>query len=134
MVKSIRTFTHTLSFLDKHLFSRLSRYIYINWGNTSLFIVPGTLPTLKLPMKIHLSSRQQFFSDVVLVLNDHGCKRRAKKLIIISYNIYYIYYVYIYYTCIYILHIQIYVNISIYRLHIYIYIYKTVKSHDIEKI
>ena len=35
--------------------------LYKNWDNTSLFIIPGTLPTLKLPIKIHSSSRQLFF-------------------------------------------------------------------------
>ena len=27
--------------------------LYINWDNTSLFIIPGTRPTLKLPIKSH---------------------------------------------------------------------------------
>ena len=31
--------------------------LYINWANASLFIIPGTLPTLKLPRKTHPSSR-----------------------------------------------------------------------------
>ena len=35
--------------------------LYINWANTSLFIIPGTPPTLKLPIKRHPSSRQLFF-------------------------------------------------------------------------
>ena len=48
----------------------------------SLFIIPGTLPTLKLPVKSHLLSRQMFFSDVVLVLNYYGCKGEAIKLLL----------------------------------------------------
>ena len=30
--------------------------LYINWANTSLFIIPGTFPTLILPVKSDLSS------------------------------------------------------------------------------
>ena len=55
--------------------------LYINWANTSLFIIPGTFSTLKLPIKNHPSSRQLFFSDIVLVLNYHGCQGEATKLI-----------------------------------------------------
>ena len=56
-------------------------YIYVNWDNTSLFIIPSTLPTLKLSTKGHLSSRWLFFSDVVFVSNYHDCKGEAIKLI-----------------------------------------------------
>ena len=38
--------------------------LYINWANTSLFIILGKLPTLNLPIKSHPSLRQLFFSDV----------------------------------------------------------------------
>ena len=55
--------------------------LYINWTNTSLFIIPGTLPTLKLPIKVLPSSRYLFISDVVLVSNYHGCKGETIKLI-----------------------------------------------------
>ena len=34
-------------------------YKYINWANTSLFIIPGTLPTLKLPINSHPSSKKK---------------------------------------------------------------------------
>ena len=53
----------------------------MNWANISLFIIPNTLPTLKLPIKSHPSSRYLFFPDVVLISNYHGCKGRAIKLI-----------------------------------------------------
>ena len=55
----------------------------INWTTTPLFITPGTLPTLDLPIKFHPSSRSLFFLfvDVVLVSNYYGCKREAIKLI-----------------------------------------------------
>ena len=55
--------------------------LYIHWANTSLFIIPGTLLTLKLSIKNHPSSSYLFFSDVVLVSNYHGCKGEAIKLI-----------------------------------------------------
>ena len=48
---------------------------------TLFFIDPGTLLTLKLPIKSYPLSRQKFFSDVVLVSNYHGCKGEAIKLI-----------------------------------------------------
>ena len=35
--------------------------LYINWANTSLFIIPGTLPTLKLPIKSHISIKVAIF-------------------------------------------------------------------------
>ena len=54
---------------------------YINWANTSSFIIPGTLSTLILPAKNNNSSRQLFFSDVVLVSNYYCCKEEAIKLI-----------------------------------------------------
>ena len=44
------------TFLDNN-FSVGYAGLYINWANTSLFIIPGTLPTLKLPIKSLLSSR-----------------------------------------------------------------------------
>ena len=50
--------------------------MYIKWVKTSLFIIPGTLPTLKLPF-----ITEEFFSDVVLVSNYHGCKGEAIILI-----------------------------------------------------
>ena len=53
----------------------------MNWTNISLFIIPNTLPTLKLPIKIHPSSRQSFSLDVVLVSNYHGCKGEEIQLI-----------------------------------------------------
>ena len=57
-------------------------YLCINRANTSLFIIPGTFPTLQLPIKSHPSSRKFFFfSDVVLVSNYHGSKREVIKLI-----------------------------------------------------
>ena len=31
--------------------------LYINWASTSLFIIPDIVPTLKLPIEIHPSSR-----------------------------------------------------------------------------
>ena len=31
--------------------------LYINWANISLFIIPGTPPTLKLPTKSYPPSR-----------------------------------------------------------------------------
>ena len=40
----------------------------ISWANTSLFVNPGTLPTLDLPIKGHPSSRELFF-DVILLSN-----------------------------------------------------------------
>ena len=36
---------------------------------------------MNLPFKIHSSSRLQFFSNVILVSNDHGCKEEAINLI-----------------------------------------------------
>ena len=53
--------------------------LYINWANTSLFIIQGTLPALKIPIKSHPSSRQLFFSDAVSVSNYHGCIGEALK-------------------------------------------------------
>ena len=55
--------------------------LYVNWANTFLFTIPRTLAALKLPIKSHSSSRQLFFSDVVLVSNHHSCKGEATKLI-----------------------------------------------------
>ena len=54
--------------------------LYINWVNT-LFIIPGTLPTLKLPIKCHPSLRQLLFSEVNLVSNYHCRKGEALKSI-----------------------------------------------------
>ena len=53
----------------------------MNWPNTSLFIIPGAHPTLKLPIRSHPSSQKLFFSVVVLVLNYHGWKGAGIKLI-----------------------------------------------------
>ena len=54
----------------------------MNWANISAFIIPSTLPTLKLPTKSHPSSRYLgIFSGVDLVSNYHGCKRETIKLI-----------------------------------------------------
>ena len=55
--------------------------VYINWANTSLFFISGTLPTLKLPIKSHLSSRWLLSSDVVLISSYHSRKGEAIKLI-----------------------------------------------------
>ena len=55
--------------------------VFINWANTSLFTILDPLPTLKLPIKSHPSSRELFFSYVSLVLNYHGFKGEATKLI-----------------------------------------------------
>ena len=70
--------------------------LYINWANTSLFIIVGKHPSLNLPIKSHLSLRELFlfkstykkppfikgaiFSDVILVSNHHGCKVEAINL------------------------------------------------------
>ena len=54
--------------------------LYINWASTSLYIIPGTLPTFNLPIKSH-PSQGSFFSDVVLVSKYHGCEGEATKLI-----------------------------------------------------
>ena len=35
--------------------------LYINWANTSSFIILGEFPTLYLPLKIHSSLRWLFF-------------------------------------------------------------------------
>ena len=54
----------------------------MNWANISAFIIPSTLPTLKLPTKSHPSSRYLgIFSGVDLVSNYRGCKRETIKLI-----------------------------------------------------
>ena len=53
----------------------------MNWVNISSFIIPNTLPTLKLPKKATLHQSSYFFSDVVLVSNYHGCKGKVIKLI-----------------------------------------------------
>ena len=55
--------------------------LHLNSANTSLLIIAGTPSTLKLLIKSHPSSRLQFFSDVVLVSNDHGYKGEEIKLI-----------------------------------------------------
>ena len=55
--------------------------LYISWTNTSFSIIPGTLPTLKLPNKSHLLSREILYSNIVLVSNYHGCKGETTKLI-----------------------------------------------------
>ena len=77
--KVIWAFTHPLS-TKSNDFSKFSKNnnfpvdysgLYTNWANTYSFL---TLPTLKLPIKNHPSSRQLFSSDVVLVSNDHDCK------------------------------------------------------------
>ena len=54
-------------------------YIYINWANTSFSIIPGTILTLKLPIKSQTSPRQLFFSDVVLASHYHGSKGEEKQ-------------------------------------------------------
>ena len=51
--------------------------LYLNWTNTSLFIILGKLPTLNLPPFIKVA----IFSDEILVLNYHGCKEEATNLI-----------------------------------------------------
>ena len=62
--------------------------LYINWANTSLFIILGKLPTLNLPIKSHPSLRQlAIFSDVILVSNYHGCKEEAINYLIPHYLI-----------------------------------------------
>ena len=55
--------------------------LYINWANTSLFVIPGTLPTLNLHLKSQPLSRKLFFSDAVLASNYYGFKGEATKLI-----------------------------------------------------
>ena len=35
--------------------------VYINWLNTSLFIIPGTLPTLNLPIETTTNQVSYFF-------------------------------------------------------------------------
>ena len=44
-------------FLYKFFFSVNYAGLYSNWANISLSIIPNTLPTLKLPIKSHPSSR-----------------------------------------------------------------------------
>ena len=61
-----------------------------NWGNAFLLIIPGTLSTLKLPIKSHCSSRSLFFSDVVLVSNYRDYKKRTNKFNNILYDRYYL--------------------------------------------
>ena len=54
----------------------------MNWANISSFIIPNTLPTLKLPIKRHPSSGSLvFFSGIGFISNYHGCKGEAIKLI-----------------------------------------------------
>ena len=62
--------------------------LYRNWANTSLFIIPGALPTLKLPIKNHPLSRQLDFSDVFLVLNYKLSNYKYQNTIL--YDIYYL--------------------------------------------
>ena len=70
-----KVFEHLLTLIFQYTFSnsfskfsQISNFsvdyagLYINWANASLFIISGsTLPTLKLPIKTHPSSRQLFF-------------------------------------------------------------------------
>ena len=67
-------------FFKKNNFSVDCTVLYANQAKTSIFIIPGTPPTLKLPIKSHASSRQLFFSDVFLISNYHGYKGEAIKL------------------------------------------------------
>ena len=81
-VKSISAFTDEfIQIFQINNFSVDYASLYINWANTSFFIIPVTLRTLKLPIKSHSSSKQQFFTDIVLVSNYYGCKGEAIKLI-----------------------------------------------------
>ena len=96
LVKSILAFTHPLCsiYIASQLEYKIANFfmvnnfsvdqvgLYINWANTSLFIILGKLPTLNLPIKSHPSLRQlAIFSDVILVSNYHGCKEEAINLI-----------------------------------------------------
>ena len=47
---------------------------------TRATLFPGTLPTLNLPIKSHLSSGSCVFRDVILVLNYHSYKEKTKLL------------------------------------------------------
>ena len=60
--------------LGRQFFDRLCGHI--NWANTSLFTISGTLPSWK--ATIYTGG---YFSDVILVSNYHGCKGEAIKLI-----------------------------------------------------
>ena len=48
---------HCCSYYSRSLFSVYYAGLYINLANTSLFIIPGTLLTLLLPVTSHPSSR-----------------------------------------------------------------------------
>ena len=53
--------------------------LYVNWASMSLFVIPGTFPTLNLPVKSH--SALSYFSDAILVSNCHGFKGETTKVI-----------------------------------------------------
>ena len=48
---------------------------------TRATLFPGTLPTLNLPIKSHLSSGSCVFRDVILVSNYHSYKEKTIKLL-----------------------------------------------------
>ena len=63
--------------------------VFINWANTSLFIILDPLPTLKLPIKSHPSSRELFFwCSFSIKLS--WLQRRSKKVNTILYDRYYL--------------------------------------------
>ena len=62
--------------------------LYLNWANTSLFIIPGTLPTLKLPIKSHPSS--SYFSLCSFSIKLSWLQRRSNKINTILYDRYYL--------------------------------------------
>ena len=55
--------------------------LYINWTNTSLFIILGKLSTLNLPIEKPSFIKVASFAAVISVSNYHGCKEEEMNLI-----------------------------------------------------
>ena len=82
-----------LQYTQSHNFSNLYQInnssvdyagLYLNWANTSLLIISGTLPTLKLPIKSYPSSRCNFSIEL------QWLQRRSNKVSTILYDRYYL--------------------------------------------
>ena len=75
-------FSKMLDFFMVHNFSVNFLGLYINWANTSLFIILGKFLTLNLPKKKPTFIKvAAILSDTILVSNYYGCKGKAISLV-----------------------------------------------------